>query len=784
MKKFFLVAVILLTIFFGYGVHAQSGGGGGTPPTPVPLTFVVNSNLDTDDAGINGVCDDGAGHCTLRAAITESNANAGLVDTIHFASGMTITPTSGYSITDKVIIDASSVGSCPVPTVFLNGATSGNYVIQLYTGSAGSIIRGLWINHYTQAGIAISGISGDQTVLTCNVIGLDSDGVTAAGAGDSIVVQNSSDLLIGGSNTSDRNTLSGNQKEAYSEAIGIGGGTVPMAHFIFQGNYFGTDISGQTIVENGVGEGQGIDIYSNSQLSDVSIINNLFAGSAFSIGDADTISVKGNTVDLAADGTTQISATSGTAFDFGSGATNITVGGTGAGEGNVITASGAQTAIGFRGSSHARVVGNFFGVQSDGITPLINGGFSDAPVVINNNSTDITIGGVLPSEKNIILNNELLHSFAGYISVFSSSHVAVQGNQLGINDIGTLFPINVVGIIVGRSNDVTIGGLATGQGNVVAGPAVGVFALANNRGDVVISGNTIRDTSRAGIMNIRTSLIPVADNYATILQNTFTNTHTAIDLAEDLDGNIIPEVKAGPTVNDAGDADSGPNDYLNTPIIHSVDAATGLITYSLDVPAGTYRVEFFRNPAYKQYGQGEVYAGFDTFVSTGVKKQQTVTLQLQGNSIVSANATEDFGSGNYGATSEMSQTYEPLPVVATQTSSSGKGTPWTPVTQPKLVSSSVCPVGQQLMQNLKTGARNGKYNSYTKAVVTEAKILQTHMNRLGFSAGPVDGILGKLTDAAIKRMQKYLGTYQDGMVGPLTRGLINNSCGVNGLQKS
>jgi peptidoglycan hydrolase-like protein with peptidoglycan-binding domain len=50
------------------------------------------------------------------------------------------------------------------------------------------------------------------------------------------------------------------------------------------------------------------------------------------------------------------------------------------------------------------------------------------------------------------------------------------------------------------------------------------------------------------------------------------------------------------------------------------------------------------------------------------------------------------------------------------------------------------------------------------------------MNRLGFNAGTVDGILGRNTDASIKRMQKYLGTYQDGLVGPITRGLLNNSC--------
>lgn len=96
-------------------------------------------------------------------------------------------------------------------------------------------------------------------------------------------------------------------------------------------------------------------------------------------------------------------------------------------------------------------------------------------------------------------------------------------------------------------------------------------------------------------------------------------------------------------------------------------------------------------------------------------------------------------------------------------------------------SSKMCTPDQILTQNLKAPSRNGIYNNYTKGIVTEAKILQTHMNRLGFNAGPVDGILGPLSDGAIKRMQKYLGTLQDGKVGPITRNLINNSCGKNSL---
>ncbi len=98
------------------------------------------------------------------------------------------------------------------------------------------------------------------------------------------------------------------------------------------------------------------------------------------------------------------------------------------------------------------------------------------------------------------------------------------------------------------------------------------------------------------------------------------------------------------------------------------------------------------------------------------------------------------------------------------------------------VESNTCPSNQILTQNLRAPSRNGTFNSYTKAIVTEAKILQAHLNRLGFNSGPEDGIIGPLTRGAITRMQTFLGTKPDGYVGPITRGLMNSSCGSQGLQ--
>ena len=50
-------------------------------------TFVVNTTADTQDAAPgNGVCADGGGMCSLRAAITEANALAG-ADIDHGSGG-------------------------------------------------------------------------------------------------------------------------------------------------------------------------------------------------------------------------------------------------------------------------------------------------------------------------------------------------------------------------------------------------------------------------------------------------------------------------------------------------------------------------------------------------------------------------------------------------------------------------------------------------------------------------------------------------------------------------
>jgi len=105
----------------------------------------------------------------------------------------------------------------------------------------------------------------------------------------------------------------------------------------------------------------------------------------------------------------------------------------------------------------------------------------------------------------------------------------------------------------------------------------------------------------------------------------------------------------------------------------------------------------------------------------------------------------------------------------------------TPATQSPTVNvlgkPGMCPTAQLITQNLAAPARNGVYARYTQGIVTQANLLQLALNRLNFDSGKVDGILGPISDGAIRRMQTFLGTKADGYVGPITRALINDSCG-------
>jgi CSLREA domain-containing protein len=130
--------------------------------------YVVDSTGDGDLVGSSDICDDGTGHCTLRAAIQASNAHSG-IDGIHFNiptsdpgfsnGGWTISlPRSLPDVTDSVNI------SGPGASQLIVRANQGtNFSVFSLRGSAAVNLSGMTIENAGGTRPIYGGISNFST---------------------------------------------------------------------------------------------------------------------------------------------------------------------------------------------------------------------------------------------------------------------------------------------------------------------------------------------------------------------------------------------------------------------------------------------------------------------------------------------------------------------------------------------------------------------------------------------------------------------------------------------
>jgi CSLREA domain-containing protein len=163
-----------------------------------PLTFTVNSVTDAVDATPgNGVCATAAGKCTLRAAIQESNAHAGL-DTIIVPAGTYVLSLTGpdedFAVTgDLDITDAVTITGAGASAVIIDGNNS-DRVFDIYPNGT-TTISGVTIrngNPGAAHGGAILSAGEGGNVVTLNLSNVIITGNTAVELGGGIA---SSDVL-------------------------------------------------------------------------------------------------------------------------------------------------------------------------------------------------------------------------------------------------------------------------------------------------------------------------------------------------------------------------------------------------------------------------------------------------------------------------------------------------------------------------------------------------------------------------------------------------------------
>jgi hypothetical protein len=219
---------------------------------------------------------------------------------------------------------------------------------------------------------------------------------------------------------------------------------------------------------------------------------------------------------------------------------------------------------------------------------------------------------------------------AGATSLSGNGGNVIQGNRIGI-------AASTSGAIGNSGNGISI----ASSGNIIGGTAAEMAnIIANNSGD--------------GISISSTEVTPTNINNSILGNSIYGNGSTNLTLGIDIGTN-------GVLANDAGDTDRGVNLGQNYPSLIGVNYSGGnaTITYSLDAPAGNYRVEFFGNSSADAsgYGEGQTYLGSAILTSTGSTTTGTVTLTgVSIGSQIAATATEDFGGGLYGNTSEFSLT--------------------------------------------------------------------------------------------------------------------------------
>ncbi len=268
------------------------------------------------------------------------------------------------------------------------------------------------------------------------------------------------------------------------------------------------------------------------------------------------------------------------------------------------------------------VAANYLGLQPDGSTPGQNAGEGILVTTANN-----TIGGSNAASRNVLSGN---FGSGVVLKGLAATGNAVRGNYIGLKAAGTSNAANItdgIQLLLGASNN-TIGGTTAADRNVISGnnnsgiyitgsvgatctgnlisanfigtDAAGSASIGNGTGIYLgtnVTGNTIGGTA-AGTANIVVSnttgiSFDGPGNANAILGNSLTgNSGMTIDLGNN-----------GPTANDSGDSDTGPNELQNTPTFVDASLAGSTLTAHLNVDSAAVattaaiRVELFKSDA-------------------------------------------------------------------------------------------------------------------------------------------------------------------------------------------
>ena len=552
--------------------------------------------------------------CTLRAAIDAANASNG-PDRIVFQlpGDALIQPTRALPALDDegIEIDGASQPGWQAgepPPVYLDGSDAGDVVgITVYAG--GAVVRGLALGNFQRQGIAVIGPGASGAALEGNWAGMTRDGRRSAPnrlAGIAVLA-GAADVRVGGDCAVCPNYLAGNASDAdggqrAGHGVVIGGAGSVGA--LVAGNVIGIGADGVRLEnDDGVLVVDGAFAY---------VRNNIIAAARTAgvevrdsrsptVIDANWIGVdrggreKGNNIGVF----------------IGRSAGNVTVGATAP---NVIAGNRVGVAV-EQLAENARIEGNWIGLIPRDLSLAGNappdGALATAEALPNSERAVSVVAGantvsihgnrVLAGADGIVVADEntskvsiLRNAVAGApgagagIKSSAAAEVMIGGEQgLGNDIIGVR---NAVLVTATDARECLISGQDGTCGTKVGGNRIGRAAMtyipfraaaetATGRGIVLERGVRGVDVQENHIVGVTGAAIVVAgaDSTGNLIQDNRFGGNGGIDI--DLGGD-------GPTANDPGDADAGPNGLINAPRIveYSADLA-------LDPTFGQWEIE-------------------------------------------------------------------------------------------------------------------------------------------------------------------------------------------------
>lgn len=278
------------------------------------------------------------------------------------------------------------------------------------------------------------------------------------------------------------------------------------------------------------------------------------------------------------------------------GASGSQIGGVNPNDNNIILGNGGNgisivADINLPASNNV-ITGNYIGHTFGSVQAVGNDG-SGIMIQASGN----TVGGTTAAARNLIVGNKV--NGIALNGALATSNL-VQGNYIGVGADGTTalgnsnngiqISDNAANNTIGGTTGVTPGGACTGACNLIA----------NN-------GAATAQTAKAGLY-----LDPTASAGNAIRGNAIFNNGSVAGIGIDLG-------TPGSTADDASDADTGPNDLQNFPVIASANPTNGMIMGTLNsTPTTNFAIDFYVNTNTDgAASEGRTYIGSTNITTDG-----------------------------------------------------------------------------------------------------------------------------------------------------------------------